>query len=139
MDGIKRGEYDIVGVPDPVVKDGVVTTEITNFVERIYIKALNRESDSDGIKYWSQEIANERKDPVAVAELFIFSEEFESKKLDDTEYIKVLYRTFMGREYDLTGLNYWLDKLKGGTSRKDVLEAFAGCPEFEEIVKSFGL
>lgn len=137
--GINRGNYTIQGIPDPVITNGVVTPEITRFVERIYEKALNRESDPSGIGYWSQEIANETKDPVAVAELFIFSEEFESKNLDDTEYVKVLYRTFMGREYDDAGLNYWLGNLASGTSRKDVLESFAGCPEFQDIIKSFGL
>lgn len=137
--GINRGNYTIQGIPDPVITNGVVTPEITSFVERIYEKALNRESDSNGIAYWSQEIANETKSPVEVAELFIFSEEFESKHLDNTEYVKVLYRTFMGREYDDAGLNYWLGNLASGTSRKDVLESFAGCPEFQDILKSFGL
>lgn len=137
--GIIRGEYEIQGIADPVVKNGVITPEITSFVERIYEKALNRASDPSGIAYWSQEIANETKDPVSVAELFIFSEEFESKNLDNTEYIKVLYRTFMGREFDNDGLNYWLGQLDSGKTRKDVLEAFAGCPEFQDIIKSFGL
>lgn len=137
--GILRGEYVIQGFPDPVVKNGVVTPEITSYVERIYEKALNRTSDPDGIDYWSHEIANEAKSPVWVAELFIFSEEFENKKLDDTEYVKVLYRTFMGREFDEAGLNYWLGQLTSGKTRKEVLEAFAGCPEFQEIIKSFGL
>ena len=137
--GIIRGDYTIQGIPDPTVTNGTVTKAMTDFVERIYVKALNRDSDPEGIKYWAQEIANESKSPVEVAELFIFSEEFESKKLDDTEYIKVLYRTFMGREFDKDGLNYWLGQIAAGQTRKDVLEAFAGCQEFQDIVKSFGL
>ena len=137
--GIIRGDYTIQGIPDPTVTNGTVTKAMTDFVERIYVKALNRDSDPEGIKYWAQEIANESKSPVEVAELFIFSEEFESKKLDDTEYVKVLYRTFMGREFDEAGLNYWLGQIAAGQTRKDVLEAFAGCQEFQDIVKSFGL
>ncbi|MBS6465405.1 MAG: DUF4214 domain-containing protein, partial [Clostridium sp.] len=54
-------------------------------------------------------------------------------------YVKVLYRTFMGREYDKAGLNYWVGRLNKGESRKTVLKSFAGCPEFQNIVKSFGL
>ena len=45
----------------------------------------------------------------------------------------------MGREYDEGGLNYWLGQIAAGQTRKDVLEAFAGCPEFQDIIKSFGL
>lgn len=137
--GIQRGDYKLQGISDPEIKDGKVTTEITSFVERIYVKALNRKSDPSGIAYWSQEIANETKTPVEVAKLFIFSKEFEDKKLNDTEYIKVLYRTFMGREADKVGLNYWLGELNNGQSRERVLERFAGCDEFQDIIKSFGL
>ena len=137
--GINRGDYKVQGITDPVVKNGKVTPEIKRYVERIYEKALNRESDPSGIDYWSQEIANEAKDPVWVAELFIFSEEFENRKLNDKDYIKVLYRTFMGREADNDGMNYWLGRMKNGDSRKTVLEAFAGCKEFQDIIKGFGL
>lgn len=137
--GIKKGTYTVKGIADPKVKTGIVTSDIRNYVERIYVKALNRGSDPEGINYWSQQIANEEWDPIAVAEYFIISPEFESKNLNDTEYVKVLYRTFMGREYDQDGLNYWLNRLKNGDSRQTVLEAFAGCPEFQKIIKSFGL
>ena len=100
---------------------------------------MNRGSDPEGIKYWSEQIANEEWDPVAVAKFFIISKEFEAKNLNDEEYVKVLYRTFMGREFDKEGLNYWLQRLYNGDTRETVLESFAGCPEFQNIVKSFGL
>lgn len=45
----------------------------------------------------------------------------------------------MGREYDQGGLEYWLSQMKSGKSRKEVLESFAGCKEFQDIIKSFGL
>ncbi|MDD6267125.1 MAG: DUF4214 domain-containing protein, partial [Clostridium sp.] len=77
--------------------------------------------------------------PVQVAEEFFFAPEFTNKKLNNTEYVKVLYRTFMGREYDQGGLNYWVGRLNKGESRKVILESFAGCQEFKNIVKSFGL
>lgn len=136
--GITRGNYNLKGIADPRT-NGVVTPQITAYVERIYVKALGRPSDPSGIEYWSKEIADEVKEPVWVAELFIFSPEFEGKNYNDTEYIKVLYRTFMGREFDEAGLNYWIGELNKGRSRRDVLESFAGCPEFQEIIKSFGL
>lgn len=137
--GIVKGTYAVKGIADRKATTGVVTKSITDYVERIYDKALNRGSDPEGIKYWSEQIANEEWDSVAVAKFFIISKEFEAKKLNDEEYVKVLYRTFMGREFDKEGLNYWLQRLYNGDTRETVLESFAGCPEFQDIVKSFGL
>lgn len=136
--GIERGDYSIVGIPDPepTIKD---TVQIRNYVERIYNKALDRVSDEEGISYWTSQIAAGKWEPVAVAEYFIISDEFESKGYNDVEYVKILYRTFMGREYDDEGLQYWCERLQNGDTKKTVLEAFAGCDEFRAIVESFGL
>ena len=109
------------------------------YVARIYTKALGRAAEPAGLNYWVGEINSKKRTPVQVAEEFFFAPEFTNKKLSNTEYVKVLYRTFMGREYDKGGLDYWVGRLNRGESRKSVLEAFAGCPEFKNIVKSFGL
>ncbi len=114
-------------------------TKSEAYVARIYTKALGRNPEIAGLKYWTAEINAKRKTPVQVAEQFFFAPEFTNKKLNNTAYVKVLYRTFMGREADQGGLNYWVGRLNKGESRKSVLEAFAGCPEFQKIVKSFGL
>ena len=114
-------------------------TKSEAYVARIYTKALGRNPEIGGLKYWTGEINAKRKTPVQVAEQFFFAPEFTNKKLNNTEYVKVLYRTFMGREADRGGLNYWVERLNKGESRKSVLEAFAGCPEFRKIVKSFVL
>ena len=109
------------------------------YVARIYTKALGRAAEPAGLNYWTNEIQSGKRTPVKVAEEFFFAPEFTNKNLNNTEYVKVLYRTFMGREYDKGGLDYWVGRLNKGESRKSVLEAFAGCPEFRKIVKSFGL
>ena len=114
-------------------------TNTESFVARIYTKALGRNPEAAGLKYWTGEINAKRRTPVQVAEEFFFAPEFTNKKLNNTEYVKVLYRTFMGREYDQGGLNYWVGRLNKGESRKVILESFAGCQEFKNIVKSFGL
>ena len=114
-------------------------TNTEAFVARIYTKALGRNPEAAGLKYWTGEINAKRRTPVQVAEEFFFAPEFTNKKLNNTEYVKVLYRTFMGREYDQGGLNYWVGRLNKGEGRKVILESFAGCQEFKNIVKSFGL
>ena len=114
-------------------------TNTESYVARIYTKALGRDPEAAGLKYWVNEINSKNRTPVAVAEAFFFTPEFTNKKLNNTNYVKVLYRTFMGREADSAGLKYWVNRLNNGDSRKTVLRAFAGCPEFQNIVKSFGL
>lgn len=112
---------------------------LTRYVGRIYKKALDRSYDEAGLNYWCNKVQSKQMTPEAVAEYFIVSPEFERKNLNNEEYVKVLYRTFMGRESDPDGLQYWVQKLNSGTSRKQVLRSFSGAPEFQKIKASFGL
>ena len=130
--GINRGTVTIRQARDRNVN-------LTRFLNRIYVKAMNRKGEEAGLNYWCEQIQYKRMTPTQVAESFIYSKEFTDKKLSNAEYVKVLYRTFMGREADQSGLNYWVGRLNRGESRKTILKSFAGCPEFKNIVKSFGL
>lgn len=132
------GGTNIYGTFSPV-KSVATYTATECFVARIYTKALGREADAAGLKYWAGQIDTKKMTPVQVAENFFFSKEFTNKKLNNAEYVKVLYRTFMGREADKGGLDYWVGQLNAGKSRKDVMKSFAGCAEFKNIVKNFGL
>lgn len=114
-------------------------TEIEEYVSRLYTRALGREAEPAGMKYWVQEIRSKRRTPVQVAECFFFVPEFTDKKLNNTEFVKTLYRTFMGREYDKPGLDYWVARLDRGESRKTIVKTFAGCEEFQKIIRGFGL
>ena len=113
--------------------------ELTEYVGRLYDKALDRHPDDAGMNWWCTNIKNHTMTPVAAAESFILSPEFEAKGLNNEEYIKVLYRTFMGREYDQDGLNYWLGRINSGESRRSILRSFAGCPEFAAIAARAGI
>lgn len=112
---------------------------LTAFVNRIYVEAMGRTGEADGLNYWCRHIQSGAGTPISVSEFFINSQEFRNKRLNNTEYVKVLYRTFMGREADQSGLNYWVTRLNSGDSREAVLKSFAGCPEFQNIIRSFGL
>ena len=72
-------------------------------------------------------------------EQFFHSQEFESKKLSDEEYVKVLYRTFFDREYDQSGMDYWMAQLKAGKDRDFILSEFANSQEFAKIKAAYGL
>ncbi|SCP95481.1 DUF4214 domain-containing protein [Anaerobium acetethylicum] len=130
--GIVRGDYALPGYVNQ-------KPELTMFVNRLYAKALGRTPEEGGLEYYAREISEDRVTPVQAAQNFIFSQEFKDKKLDDSQYVKVLYQTFMGREYDEAGLNYHVDRMEKGVSREDILLGFAYSPEFEDIMSEFGL
>ena len=100
------------------------------FVERMYTTAMQRESDEDGKNYWAKSLANFSVTGEAVGASFFLSKEMEDYKLSDEEFINRLYATFMNREADADGLNYWLGVLKGGDTRSEVVYGFTRSEEF---------
>lgn len=115
-------------------------TELSNFVTRLYEKILGRKPDKGGLNYWINQIATGKQSVLNVSTNgFFHSNEFLSKKLSNTEYVKICYRTYLGREYDSGGLKYWTKALLNGSSRDDILYGFAYSNEFAGIVKKFGI
>jgi hypothetical protein len=66
------------------------------------------------------------------------SPEFVNKNLNDTELVKVLYRTFLDREADEGGLSAWVQALRQGNDRDTVAAGFANSPEFANIMAKYG-
>lgn len=130
--GIVRGEVTLTQPRDQSIN-------LTKFVNRLYNKALQRNGEADGVNHWCNVILTKTRTPEEVAERFINSEEFRSKNLSNEEYVKVLYRTFMGREYDQEGLEHWIGELEKGCSRENILHRFANSAEFRDIMAGFGL
>ena len=115
---------------------------VTGFVSRLYTKMLGRSYDPNGLNNWCTKIlANPTKDTLLTVALngFMLSKEFTEKNLSDMEFVKVLYRTFLGREYDPQGLENWVGKLASGMSREQVASGFANSQEFAGIIASYGL
>lgn len=130
--GISRGYIELTQERD-------LNPSMTAYVNRMYREALGRQGEEGGLNHWCKTIRLGVKTPEQVAESFINSPEFQRKNLSDEDYIKVLYRTFMGRDYDEAGLNHWISELDQGCSREEILHRFAVSQEFKEIQSSFGL
>ena len=130
--GIRAGSFSLQQGRD-------LNAGATFFVSRIYTKALDRQYDVDGLNYWGKEIASGRITPRQAAIRFFHSQEFLNKNLDDEEYVKRLYRTFLNRELDESGFAYWKNELRTGKSRDKVLEGFADSTEFRKIMSEYGL
>ncbi len=142
----ESGEFTAICKDYGITRGNVTLTEyrdknegVTTFVYRCYDKALGRKADVGGLNNWCQILIEKRQTPEEVAKGFIFSPEMNEKNLSNTEFVKVLYRVFMGREYDQAGLNTWVNNLNNHTSRESVFEGFAYSNEFKVIVASYGL
>ena len=116
---------------------------VTSYVARLYTQALGREYDPAGLSDWcGRIIENPDRDNIidVAATGFFHSEEFQNKGLSNEEYVKVLYRTFLGREAEEAGLNSWVEKLDSGENTRDeILPGFAYSQEFTNIMAEYGL
>ncbi|MCR5803509.1 MAG: DUF4214 domain-containing protein [Clostridia bacterium] len=128
------------------VKSGATRAKATipsanamEFATRLYTCCLNRDPEEDGLKFWALSLTNLEVTGADTADLFFESEEFKGFNTSNEDYIKRLYTTFMGREYDDAGLTFWLSEMNNGLSRHDVLVGFANSKEFTEICASYGI
>ena len=134
--GIIRGTVTLSDVRDQ-------NYGITSFVARCYTKALGRSFDENGLKTWVGKIlnaANKKAAAISTASSgFLHSREFQNKNLSDEEYVQVLYRVFLDREYDEAGLRDWTGHLANGMSRDEVMKGFANSAEFALIMARYGI
>ena len=116
---------------------------VTEYASRLYTQGLGRGYDANGLNYWCQAILdNPSRDNVIDVAFngFFHSEEFLGRNLSNDEYIKVCYRTFLGREAEGEGFNYWKQLLDSGAkTRDDLVREFAYSQEFSDIMASYGL
>lgn len=129
--GIKKGSVSLTEARDRNIG-------ATRFVTRLYTTTLQRKPDVEGLNYWVGAIINKSFTPYSVAERIVRSTEFIERNYTNEEYVKILYRVFFDREADAEGYAYWLNRLKTGTSREEVLRCFAYSTEFKKITASYG-
>ncbi len=131
------------GIEGGTLPDGETATPVAyserliSFATRCYKEALNREPDENGLEFWCNLLTQKTKTFSEVAAGFVFSDEMNKKQLSDEDFIKMLYRLYLGREAEEAGLSFWKDQLKGGKTREQVNEGFAGSREFAGIVAGF--
>ncbi len=109
------------------------------FVTRLYQLVLGRMPDIEGRDYYINLLNTGKRTGAEVAIDFIGSKEFVNQNITDPQYIDILYRTFMGREPDAEGKQYWISFLENGMSRFYVADCFCGSAEFQAICHGCGI
>ncbi len=130
--GIVRGAYSSDQARDR--NEG-----LTRYLYRMYTVALGRPADIDGLNAWCEAVLSGSGSTEQASEGFILSAEFRNKNLSDEDYVRILYLTFFDREPDPNGYQTWVDCLRAGTSREEVLHGFSRSPEFHQLMSSYGL
>ena len=82
------------------------------FLERIYQSELGRALDSEGHKYWIDDmnINGETREKVLI-----------NVRLSNEKWLRDTYKTELGRELDDEGRNWWMGDFRGKGSGKEHL------------------
>ena len=114
---------------------------IASFVTRMYDKVLGRGTDPGGLDFWVNELKNGMS-PWKFAESIVFSHEFNMSGVSEQDYVRTLYRAFMGREPAQSEVNYWHGlraDINNMNWRYNTFVDFVNSSEFKGIVASMGL
>lgn len=108
----------------------------TDFLTRLYVNMLGREPDAAGLRSWIDALENGECDGNSAAAGFYDSPEFTelSSHMDNSEFVKIMYHTVLGRSPDTDGHKAWTQKLDTNEiARRDVFEGFLGSSEWQGI------
>ena len=118
----------------------VSSPSFEDFVERLYVVALDRPSEPEGKAFWSEHVNNGDLNGAQCANEFLLSKEFNDRKLSDEDFLKVLYKTFFDRnvEDDKDGFDFWMNSLK--TQGRDVVvDCFINSTEWCNVCATYGV
>nr|WP_237509560.1 DUF4214 domain-containing protein [Pseudomonas oryzihabitans] len=103
-------------------------------VERLYQSYLGRSADSAGLSYWAAQLNSGAMTTNAVAAALIGSAEYQGN-LHGT--VNQLYKSYLGREADQSGLNNWVGQISSGAMNiVGVKSAIAGSAEGQGYARS---
>lgn len=101
-------------------------------VHRLFAAAFGRESDEAGLRFWDA-ARGAGQSAIDQAGAFVASAEFEARfggAAPETEaFVDALFLNVFGRAADADGQAFWAGAFEGGTSRAEMLLAFAESPE----------
>ncbi|HTH79411.1 MAG TPA: DUF4214 domain-containing protein [Ramlibacter sp.] len=102
-------------------------------VATLYHAAFGRTGEFGGVEYWFDQ-AKAGESLHDIAEAFTHSAEFAANTagLSDTAFVQQLYQQTFNRSADSGGLDFWVHSLQSGSSRADLLTAFASVAAMNE-------
>ncbi|MDR2590071.1 MAG: DUF4214 domain-containing protein [Oscillospiraceae bacterium] len=115
------------------------TTQIGQFVMRLYDTALGRRHDDVGLHSWANSLRSGGGTGASVAHGFFFSNEFKQRNLTNEAFVDTLYSVMLNRKPDENGRAHWLSLLNSWTPREVVFAGFANSAEFNRISSEYNI
>ncbi len=109
---------------------GSITRDKATAISRLYAAAFDRFPKKDGLNFWIDSYESGQS-LVDIARRFVKSPEFSQRfgQLDNTDFVKQLFRNILRREAAQTGIDFWTGTLDDGVSRAKVLSQLSDSPE----------
>ena len=112
---------------------------VQNFVARLYTLVLDRTYDASGLSFWTDALVNKTSDGFKTGYGFVFSDECKNRNLSNSQFVEIMYRTFLDREPDSAGTQTWASMLDCGVDREYVFYGFVLSDEFKAICSNCGI
>jgi len=124
---------------------GTNNDSVVTLITYYYQSILGRAPDSGGLAYYQDRINQAKAQGRDVkpefkimAYNFLNSPEYLNRGTSNTAYVTILYKTFLQRDPESAGLQYYLNILASGWSRNSLLDNFVNSPEFDTFMKNLG-
>lgn len=110
-----------------------VSGATVNAIKRLYKAYYLRDADNGGLTYWRNQAAAGMS-IWRISDHFAGAREFQDRygSLSDRQFIGLVYRNVMGRNPDAGGERYWIDRLRAGTTRGELMTYFSDSPEYRD-------
>lgn len=112
---------------------------LNNFVERLYSDIFGRPCDQAGRDRYVNDMINGTCTADDVVKSMFASSEFTSRNLSDETFMTVVYRAFLDREPDAQGLNNWVNQLRNGMTRSEIVDYFSTTENWAGICTFYGI
>lgn len=105
-------------------------------VIRLYMAALGRSADRDGVEYWVGR-ARAGLSLRQMARLFVGSPEFRTTygSLDDEEFVALVYENVLDRPASASDSEYWVGRLEAGLTRAELMVFFSESQENKALTR----
>jgi hypothetical protein len=127
LKSLKTKEKIIISFPS------IDTIKTYYFINSFFYNFLGRKPQSEEMKYWLEEINNNKKTFYDLGIEMIYAKEFKDRAINDSEYLKILFTTILLRE---PGDSEYLSELKNGMTYEQLLWVFVESEEFKKIYES---
>jgi hypothetical protein len=102
----------------------------SEFIQSVYTTLLGRGADAEGEGNWLNLLANGVSRADVIAGITNSAEgQSASASVDDTDFVKALYTSVLGREADDAGLDNWVAALTAGADRATIAQGITGSLE----------